>query len=411
MVWRFTTILVFGFVTSAALEQSTNASERSVIPLRKLRVLVAKRVNHVRVQASSPLIFYDRDHTLLQKNLTSQAVTIKPLDKDQLRIGLGQSVSWEVMVEAEGGKGVTLHLSDSSNPFAEGRTYPGSLRVVVREDQRLDVINEVDVETYVGCVVAGEVWPNFEREALRAQAIAARTFVLFQMQRRNLFTYDVVATQGAQVYTGLRGDTISRRAAQATLDTQGLALTWKHDGQEQLFSAYYSAVCGGVSQSASIFGQDDDIKPLSGGVKCTYCKIAPGDTYRWGPVRMPLSQIGVDVKGLLKDSPSPGSLKNVRAIEQTEHGRVVRVRLDYEGGETRDLLAERFRLAVNGNLIKSTDFQLSVKRRHLIFENGKGFGHGLGLCQWGMQGQALEGRRAGEILRYYYPGSKITRVY
>jgi len=52
-----------------------------------------------------------------------------------------------------------------------------------------------------------------------------------------------------------------------------------------------------------------------------------------------------------------------------------------------------------------------VTEQHVIFEDGHGFGHGLGLCQWGMQGQALEGKRAGEILRYYYPGSKLTRAY
>jgi stage II sporulation protein D len=75
------------------------------------------------------------------------------------------------------------------------------------------------------------------------------------------------------------------------------------------------------------------------------------------------------------------------------------------------MTAERFRLIVDPNRILSTDFQLSVRNGIATFDHGKGFGHGLGLCQWGMQGQALAGRPAGEILRYYYPGATITRVY
>ena len=75
------------------------------------------------------------------------------------------------------------------------------------------------------------------------------------------------------------------------------------------------------------------------------------------------------------------------------------------------MLAERFRLAVGSMVVKSTDFGVRVIDGQVVFEHGRGFGHGLGLCQWGMQGQALAGKRAGEIVRFYYPGSRLTRVY
>jgi len=74
-------------------------------------------------------------------------------------------------------------------------------------------------------------------------------------------------------------------------------------------------------------------------------------------------------------------------------------------------LAERFRLAVGPTVVRSTDCRIRVSGDEVIFENGKGYGHGLGLCQWGMQGLAQSGKHAAEILRFYYPGSKLTRVY
>jgi stage II sporulation protein D len=61
--------------------------------------------------------------------------------------------------------------------------------------------------------------------------------------------------------------------------------------------------------------------------------------------------------------------------------------------------------------IRSTHFRVRIEGQEMIFEDGRGFGHGLGLCQWGMEGQAREGRTAGQILRYYYPGAQLTRAY
>ena len=81
------------------------------------------------------------------------------------------------------------------------------------------------------------------------------------------------------------------------------------------------------------------------------------------------------------------------------------------GGESVDVLGERFRLALGGALIKSTDCTIRISDGAVIFENGRGFGHGLGLCQWGAQGRALNGWSAGRILRHYYPEAKLTRVY
>lgn len=314
----------------------------------------------------------------------------------------------EVSADSDGAVEVSC---ERKGGWSVERRYPGTIRIDVVDNGRLDVINYVDVERYVACVVANEVWPTFETEAYRAQAIAARTFVLFQMNRRNSAAHDVSATQGSQVYLGIRTDTPGRRAAEATGSTRGIVLSYSDGDGEHMFCAYYSAACGGMSQSAAIFGPRDAVEPLAGGVRCDYCKIAPGETYRWGPVRMKLSEVRSRLVAANEKLSVLGRIRGVEVCERTASGRPVRIKLIGDKGASHEMLAERFRLALGGAKVRSTDFVLRVKNDTLVFERGRGFGHGLGLCQWGMQGQALLHRRAGEILRYYYPGSKLTRVY
>jgi stage II sporulation protein D len=259
--------------------------------------------------------------------------------------------------------------------------------------------------------VANEVWPSFETEAYRAQAIVARTYVLHQMERRRRAAFDVRATEGSQVYRGIRRDGPGRRAAEAARYTRGIVCTCRSRRGEGLFSTYYSAACGGASQSAAIFGKADDIPPLRGGVRCDYCKIAPGETYRWGPVRMGQDEVLSSLIERYPELVSLGDIVAIEPIERTPFGRPVRLRITGSSGQEHDILAERFRLAIGSRVVRSTDCDIRVLKDEVIFDNGRGFGHGLGLCQWGAQGQALEGKRAGEILRFYYPGSRLTRVY
>ena len=98
-------------------------------------------------------------------------------------------------------------------------------------------------------------------------------------------------------------------------------------------------------------------------------------------------------------------------IERSQQGRSTRIRITGDSGEAHEMSAENFRLAVGANHVRSTDCVIRMTESDLVFENGRGYGHGLGLCQWGAQGQALDGKSAAEILRYYYPGAKLTRVY
>jgi stage II sporulation protein D len=166
-----------------------------------------------------------------------------------------------------------------------------------------------------------------------------------------------------------------------------------------------------MSQSAALLGAEGDAGPLRGGVQCDYCKIAPGDTYRWGPVRLRADEVLSRLVERYPDLASLGGITNITPLEQTPSGRLISLRIMGANGTTHDLLAERFRLAVGPAVVRSTDCRMLVTEGEVVFKNGKGYGHGLGLCQWGMQGLAQSGKHAGEILRFYYPGSKLTRAY
>ncbi len=379
-------------------------------PLRPVRVLLGSALATLRFSAD-------------------RRVTIT--DGDAGRVAVSDGEDWHLVEAVEGG-GVRVdgndYLSDvieltsglsgsirvslrGADGWDEPRTYPGRLRLTPGDDGTLRLLNLVDVDRYVASVVAHEVWPSFATEAYRAQAIVARSFVVYQMRRRAKSSYDVSATQASQVYRGIREDKVGRRAAKATKYTRGIVCTWRNGGEDKLFSTYYSAACGGVSQSASIFGKADDVPPLRGGVRCDYCKIAPGETYRWGPVRISTDEVFSRLTDRYPEMASLGGISSIAIIKRTAAGRPVDVRIDGLSGESRELMAERFRLALGSMRVRSTDFKVRATTSEVVFTNGKGFGHGLGLCQWGMEGQAVLGKKAGAILRHYFPGCRLTRIY
>lgn len=308
----------------------------------------------------------------------------------------------------QGAAEVSLWLRESWGPVYE---YPGRFRIELAPTGKLLIINEVDVESYVASVVASEIGPNFAEEAFRAQAIVARTFALFLMDRRKASPFDLTAGQGDQVYRGIRRDDGGQRASAATAYTRGIVCTVEDKGNDRVFPAYYSAACGGVSQSAEIFDGNDVAAPLRGGVECDHCRIAPSGSYRWPTFRLSSSEVW---GRLLARQPLLAGLGELRAVEVLQRGaggRPARLRLVGTAGNPIDMLAENFRLAIGANQMRSTFCEMRLVGGEMTFENGRGHGHGLGLCQWGMQGQAKNGSSAADILHYYYPGCKLVKAY
>jgi len=379
--------------------------------VRDVRVLLASGAERIRLRADREVPVRDGQDRPLGSFSAAEWSIVQFDPTGGLRCGDELWDAGAVTLTAQAGHWVWVSI-ERSGQWSVGIACPG--RLTVEPDgtgQRLRVTNALDLETYTACVVAGEVWPDFHREAYRVQAIAARTFAWYQMLRRASSPYDVTSTEAAQVYQGLRFDATGRAATLATRATRGVVCTYLAGDTPAVFPTYYSAACGGVTQSANVFGEAAPLPVLGGGVPCDYCSIAPGETYRWGAVSMPLADVEQRLCAREPDLERLRPLAAVEAATRDEAGRLLRIRLTATAGQTYEMDAERFRLALGARVVRSAFCDIQMDTGVVTFANGRGFGHGVGLCQWGMEGQARTGKRAGDILRYYYPGTILRRLY
>ena len=325
-----------------------------------------------------------------------------------------------VVVRAASGRGVLLgeEYYDSGDVFltpardaavvVDGHTYRGRLRVV-RSGDGFFLDNHVDVESYLRGVLRGELPRFFHPESFKAQAVAARTYVLYQKLHGPAGrAFDVFDHEGSQMYIGVRGE--DAVAVEAVSGTTGEVCVWRDAAGERMFCTYYSSTCGGCTQHVNNLKPNDPaVPPLAGGVACNDCNLAK--FYRWDPVEITAAEL---TKRLVARYPSLSRLGTVVGLEpkaRTPDGRIVRLQLVGASGAKETLLGEDFRLCVGGRVLKSTNFDIGVEGDRFIFRNGKGFGHGVGLCQYGMDSKARRGQSYRQILATYYPGSEIKKLY
>lgn len=294
----------------------------------------------------------------------------------------------------------------------EWKDFSGATRFLPRPDGGA-VINLVDVEDYLIGVVSSELPAGFHREAFRAQAIAARTYAWYARQTTGLRRdWDVWATERSQVYGGLERRRLVPQAALAVRETRGIVCTWTSPGGEKIFCTYFGSRCGGTTAPASSPAGGPPIAPLTGGVACAYCRRP--EAYRWPQEpRVAKTQLAERLAGRYARFEALGPVDRVEVIESCPEGRALRVAVGDVHGRTLELDAENFRLAIDssGRLVQSTWFTLTVEPDAIVFSEGKGLGHGMGMCQYGADGLARSGWDAQSILKHYYPDSRLTRAY
>ncbi|WP_146662221.1 SpoIID/LytB domain-containing protein [Anaerohalosphaera lusitana] len=298
----------------------------------------------------------------------------------------------------------------------DGRKYRGDVRIIIDARGGLDVINELDVENYLAGVVGEEMPAYWEPEALKAQAVAARTYCLYIKHRFGTDRqWDVKATEANQMYGGLESESAMVRTA---LDaTAGQVLTCDNgDGPGGIFPTYYSSTCGGHTEdSKNVFG--DSYKPLSG-VDCQYCKKTAGEKYmNWKPVVLPSSVVTAKITSgysSLEGLTTVDKIVPTRVSDYGSTGRIAMLKVVDNKGKTGILRGEDLRLTLDpsGKVLKSTWCNISKQPDGSFkFSNGRGFGHGVGMCQYGALGMAREGFGYKEVLSYYYPNSDLVKIY
>ena len=304
--------------------------------------------------------------------------------------------------------------SDSSYALAvNDNYYRGRFRLIVNEDgNSFKVINELSVEPYLYGVVGAEMPSYWEIEALKAQAVAARTYCLYIKKRFGTSRqWDVRCTQANQVYRGLAAETITVR--DAVNQTKGQVLVCSHPGgKKDIFPAYYSSTCGGATEnSANVFG--DSFAPLRG-VKCGYCKkVARGNYLRWPAFEIDVAEASSKLISHYSSLKELGKVTDIEEMEVSKHGRlrrITRVKIIGKNGKSDWLRGEDLRLTLDptGMKFKSTACKIEKKDGKFRFYSGKGFGHGVGMCQCGGQALGRKSKSFDKILGFYYPGSSIV---
>lgn len=287
-----------------------------------------------------------------------------------------------------------------------GKSYRGKIQVSFSNNS-VDLINIVDIEDYIKGVLAKEmpVGKNDENyEALKALAVCIRTYAIKKMQDGKIY-FDLYSDTRDQVYGGVDGEhPLSNKAVD---ETRNIIL--KFEGQPALL--YYHSTCGGFTESSqNVFTKD--AVPYLISVKDgnePYCKISP--RFQWEEVYSRDDLINRLKSASILDNLSY-QLEDISIINKFESGRVSELEIkvvDVNGEEKSVLLKGNeirsiIRTADNKNILWSTLFDLSINSNSVVLA-GKGFGHGVGLCQWGAIALSRNGWNYKNILEHYYPGT------
>lgn len=271
--------------------------------------------------------------------------------------------------------------------------YRGKIEVV-RDNSSLILINELYLEDYLVGLINQEISSKWPMEAVKAQAVVARTYALYQKKARKDSRYDLESTVTSQVYSGV--DSEDELARKAVKETEGEVAFYNGE----LIQALYHSSCGGKTEAAlEVWGKDI---PYLKSIKDSHCTEAPN--YFW-QYKMDLSELTSMLRRL---NAGIGEIKSVSILKRSSSGRVTSISIRHSKGSF-VLAGKDFREALGFENLRSTDFTLKVKGDSIYFA-GSGGGHGVGMCQWGAKGMAEDGKSYRDILNWYYPGVTIKRM-
>lgn len=373
-LYRMCIIILLALATTVLSWSGMNRINAAVLD-ETIRIAIVKSASEVTVAGDGLLVTNETGAPLVM----SLPATVKPV-KDGLLV--------------EGKLYRRLSFSASSAVYVNNKPYRGLAELSVA-DKGILVVNQLPLEEYLVGLINCEISSAWPIEAVKAQAIIARTYALNRKMARINSPYHLESSVIDQVYEGCLIE--DSRAHRAVLETEGEVLTFGG----AIIQAFYHSSCGGSTEaSENVWGAS---LPYLKGVECQYCLTSPTAT-TW-EYKLSLKEIeerlrvaGHKVSGLYDIKPgalnSRGRLKQVALLASKGGGMIS---------------GEQFRKAVGYGVIKSTRFTLKNSKNEISF-SGSGNGHGVGLCQWGAKQRALDGFGSGEILSYYYPGTELKKL-
>ena len=365
---------------------------------QSIRVLLASDVQRLEVRAENIIWVTDAQdlarsyRSSLRIEVRGQVMLLNGVrvagEQLLLRAG-GQDLKLWLPHQNGNGNGTSLHSDDE-----KAALQVSGLVQLIHRGKGVLVVNQVDLEEYVKGVVPAEVNSAWHPEMLKVQAVAARTYALYQHMLSASRDYDVAASIQDQVYRGRQG--IDARVEKAVETTRGLVVT--HQGAP--IYAAFSSTAAGITEDAVIVWSKD--LPYLKGVECPFDIESP--YYQWK------ASFKIDTleKNLRQQGFPVGTIATLTPLTLSRAGRVATLRILHSKGEL-ILRGEELRKAVGYTVVPSTQFTIESIGQEIVL-SGYGAGHAVGLCQWGAKELAELGYSFSSILRYYYPGTELQNA-
>ncbi len=294
-------------------------------------------------------------------------------------------------VEIDGRQAPGFTLVSDGPILLNRRQYSGELQVVKNGDG-LTIVNTLPLEDYIVGVVRAEMPEDWPVQALRAQAIVARTYAAYQRMVNAGKAFHVVASTADQMFAG--GVPASSPTWDAVRETMGEVLEW----EGRLFPTFFHSASGGYTDDPRLVFVSAKIAAFKA-VRDPFSAGSPNA--RWG-LDLKLADLS---ETLRKNGVQVGTVTDIEVSERTPSLRAVSVTVHGTEGSAR-LRGTDFRRMIGYETLKSTLFAVAVDGNIAHFA-GRGYGHGVGLSQWGARGMAERGYQAREIVAFYYPGATI----
>ncbi|GBF79650.1 SpoIID/LytB domain-containing protein [Aphanothece sacrum] len=338
----------------------------------ELRVAIQKGVNSVRVGSSTTAIVRDAGGKQLGELSPLNSFNATP-DRTGVRLEQWQSNQLVIEPTLDG----VVWIGD--------RWYRGKVRLL-RQGNGVSAINLVDLEKYLYSVVGAEAYPTWPLEALKSQAVVARTYALYKSNTASNRFYDLDTTTKTQVYKGLETEHLSTfEAVNATI---AKVLTYQG---KIILAAFHSSSGGHTENVEDVW--NSSLPYLRGVVD--YDQQAP--VFAWSK-SFSASQLGSLLGGV-------GNVRSLVPERTTPHGRIITLKVVGNRGSRR-ITDDQLRQALD---IKSTLFTVSTDNGTFQID-GRGYGHGIGLSQWGSYYLAQQGVLYDQILSHYYQNAQLTNL-
>ena len=379
--------------------EASSVSEQTIVPQQISREL--NRPIQVGVFVGVPSIYVRQKNEELHITASRSKLRIKQKGKRQ------QTTERRVFKPTDGCIAIATDKASLHKACYEGEF------VITASGNKLNAINVIDIEKYLRGVVPYEIGRLDESkfEALKAQAVAARTYAYKHFGSRKAQGFDVYADTRDQVYKGIHS--VSDVTDKAVRETEGVVMTYNGE----FITAYYHSTCGGETEGVVTWGRPNhpylqnkpDLRPDG----TPWCKESNYTEWTREFDESELRDLfQINAKEAKANVPSFSSIHAMNILDTLKSGRIHTLEITTNNGKfTAKADKIRWLFKRGGTILPSSFFRIHRNGDQWILK-GKGFGHGVGLCQMGARARAQAGQSYIQILTHYYPGitlEKFTR--